>query len=168
MWKTVLAGAAAVAIAGYSSVYAQDRATTSAADAPRHWQPSAEDISAFADARVAALKAGLKLTPVQEKNWPAFEQAYRDLAKVRADQMRAFREQRQSNQPAQNVDFPARLQRRADAMTARAAALKALGAAAGPLYQSLDEGQKHRLVILSRLMGHHHHHERFGGASEQR
>ena len=37
------------------------------------WQPSAEDISAFMDARIAALKAGLRLTPDQEKNWPAFE-----------------------------------------------------------------------------------------------
>ena len=37
------------------------------------WRPSAEDISAFADARIAALKAGLRLTPDQDKNWPAFE-----------------------------------------------------------------------------------------------
>src|SRR4249919_722397 len=52
-------------------------------DSPRGWQPSADDISAFTDARVAGLKAGLKLTPAQEKNCPIFEQAYRDLAKVR-------------------------------------------------------------------------------------
>jgi hypothetical protein len=48
------------------------------------WQPSAEDISAFMDARIAALKAGLRLTPDQEKNWPAFESAVRDMAKARA------------------------------------------------------------------------------------
>jgi hypothetical protein len=175
MWKTVLAGAAAVAIAGCSSVYAQDRAANAPTglDSPRHWQPSADDISAFTDARVAALKAGLKLTPAQEKNWPAFEQAYRDLAKVRVDQKRVFREQRQSNQAPQDVDPIDRLQRRADAMLARGAALKNLGAAAGPLYQSLDDGQKHRFVMLSRLMGHRHH-DRFAewrqqrGQSEQR
>ena len=47
MWKTVLAGAAAVAIAGCSSVYAQDRAANAPTglDSPRGWQPSADDIS---------------------------------------------------------------------------------------------------------------------------
>ena len=170
MWKTVLAGATAVAILGSSAVYAQDRAApaSGARDVPR-WQPSAEDISAFTDARVAALKVGLKLTPEQEKNWPAFEQAYRDLAKARADQMRAFREQRQSNQAG--TDYLSRLQRRADALIARGNALKSFGAAAAPLYQSLDEAQKRRFAALSRAMGARHYH-RFAawhrGASEQR
>ena len=40
---------------------------------------SQEDRAAFQDARVAALKAGLKLTPAQEKAWPAVEGALRDL-----------------------------------------------------------------------------------------
>ena len=173
MWKTMLAGAAAVAIVGCSAVYAQDRAAPvpGARDVP-HQQPTAEDISAFTDARVAALRAGLKLTPAQEKNWPAFEQAYRDLAKVRADQMRAFREQRQTDQAGQD-DYVSRMQRRADALIARGNALKSFGAAAAPLYQSLDEAQKHRFAALSRAMGPRHHH-RFAawheqrGASEQR
>src|SRR5439155_23574335 len=39
------------------------------------WRPSAEDVAAFTDARIAGLKAGLKLTPEQEKNWPAVEAA---------------------------------------------------------------------------------------------
>ena len=172
MWKTVLAGAAAVTILGSSALYAQDRTgpVPSGADTPR-WQPTAEDISAFTDARVAALKAGLKLTPAQEKNWPAFEQAYRDLAKARTDQMRAFREQRQSSQAG--ADYLSRLQRRADALIARGNALKSFGAAAAPFYQSLDESQKHRFAALSRVMGSRHYH-RFAawheqrGASEQR
>ncbi len=160
MWKTVLAGAAAIAIAGCSSVYAQDRAASAATglDSPRHWRPSADDISALTDARVAALKTGLRLTAAQEKNWPAFEQAYRELAKVRSDQMRAFREQRQNNRPGPDADPLNGMQQRADAMIARGAALKSFAAAAGPLYQSLDEAQKHRFAMLSRLMGPRHHH----------
>lgn len=177
MWKTVLAGAAAVAIAGCSSVYAQDSAANAPTglDSPRGWQPTADDISAFTDARVAGLKAGLKLTPAQEKNWPIFEQAYRDLAKVRTDQRRAFREQRQDQRSGtpQDADPINRLQQRADALIARGTALKNLGAAAGPLYQSLDDSQKHRFVMLSRLMGRHHHDRSAAwhqqrGASEQR
>ena len=167
MWKTVLAGAAAVAIIGCSAVYAQDRAAPAPGvrDIPR-WQPTAEDFSAFTDARVAALKAGLKLTPAQEKNWPAFEQAYRDLAKARADQMRAFREQRQGDQT--DTDYVSRLQRRADALIARGNALKSFGVATAPLYQSLDESQKHRLAALSRVMGPRHYHHRFAASHEQR
>ena len=107
----------------------------------------------------------LKLTPEQEKNWPAFEQAYRDLAKARADQIRAFREQRQSNQAG--TDYLSRLQRRADALIARGNALKSFGAAAAPLYQSLDESQRHRFAALSRVMGPRHHH-RFTAWHEQR
>jgi hypothetical protein len=99
----------------------------------------------------------------------SFEQAYRDLAKARADQMRALREQRQSNQAG--TDYLTRLQRRADALIARGNALKSFGAAAAPLYQSLDKAQKHRFAALSRAMGPRHVH-RFAawhrGASEQR
>jgi zinc resistance-associated protein len=179
MWKSVLAATAAVAIAGSSLVYAQQRNHDSAAgpDAPRHWRPSAEDIGAFTDARVAALKAGLKLTADQEKNWPAFEQAYREMAKLRADRMRERFEQRgdnrrgddqrgdnrraddqrADNQRADNVNPIDRMQRRAEAMTTRGSALKRLADASGPLYQSLDDGQKHRFLMLSRPMGPRHH-----------
>jgi hypothetical protein len=174
MWKSVLAATAAVAITGSSLLYAQQQSSgPGGPDAPRHWRPSAEDISAFTDARVAALKAGLKLTADQEKNWPAFEQAYRDMAKFRAERMRERFERRDQprtenqNQPAGNQSAAAqpaenrnpieRMQRAAANMTARGAALKKLADAAGPLYQSLDDGQKQRFLLLSRPMGPRHH-----------
>ncbi|MET0606898.1 MAG: hypothetical protein ABWZ80_10600, partial [Beijerinckiaceae bacterium] len=46
---------------------------------------NAEDFSAFTDARIASLKAGLKLTAEQERLWPAFEAALRERAKTRSD-----------------------------------------------------------------------------------
>src|SRR5580704_805204 len=170
MWKTVLAATAAVAIAGTTLVYGQLRFNDAAGpDGPRHWRPSPEDMSAFTDARVAALKAGLKLTSEQEKNWPAFEQAYRELAKLRTDRMERRFEQRREhegaadqssdnqNQRADNVNPIQRLQREADALTTRGTALKHLADASGPLYQSLDDGQKQRFLLRSRPMGPHHH-----------
>jgi zinc resistance-associated protein len=177
MWKTALAGTAALAIAGSSFVYAQQpSAAPAGADVQRHWRPSAQDVAAFIDARVAAIKAGLKLTPDQEKNWPAYEQAYRELAKQRAQQRaerRARWEQRADDQRTDDVNPNDRLEHRADAITARGAALKRLADAAGPLYQSLDGGQKHRFVFLSRPM-HARHHDHFAfwrmnrGQSEER
>jgi zinc resistance-associated protein len=68
MWKVVLAGTAALAIASTSLVSAQQ---TARPESGQRWQPSAEDLGAFGEARLAALKAGLMLTPDQAKNWSA-------------------------------------------------------------------------------------------------
>jgi zinc resistance-associated protein len=150
MWKTVLAGTAALAIAGTSLVYAQQG--PGGPDRAQHWRPSAEDISAFRDARIAALHAGLKLTPEQEKNWPAVESALRDLAKQRSERFAAHAS---ADRPTDPI---ARLALRADVMTQRGTALKKLADAASLLYNSLDEGQKHRFTMLAHLGG-----RQFGG-----
>ena len=86
MWKTVLAVTVAALVSGSGLVLAREMSDRE--DGP-HWQPSAEDMKAFTDARVAALKAGLELKPEQEKNWPAVEAAIRDMAKARADRIAA-------------------------------------------------------------------------------
>jgi len=145
MLKTVLAGTTALAIAGASLAYAaqpgkQDR------DRFQRWRPSAEDITALGDARIAALKAGLKLTPDQEKHWPAVEEAMHGITKQRADRHAARSVDRLS-------DPIERLAARAESMEARGAALKKLADAAAPLYKSLDEGQKRRFMILAQLGG---------------
>lgn len=158
MLKTVLAGATVLALAGGSLVYAHQRGD----GGPRahHWQMSEQDRSAFADARIAALKAGLKLTPDQEKNWPAVESALRDLAKQREDR---FAARASADKPKDPID---RLGMRAQAMESRGAALKKLADASEPLYQSLDPAQKHRFMILARLsdsFGRHGHHHGWRG-----
>ncbi len=166
MWKTAAAGAAALVIAGSVFVYAQQRpAFDGPRDIPRlgDWHPTAQDLSAFADARVAALHAGLQLTADQEKNWPSFEQALRDVARMRIDRLAAARDAQPSDNPIE------RLQRRADAMTTHGAALKRLADAAAPLYQSLDDAQKRRFALLARFMRPHDGgrmmwRERFGDA----
>ncbi|MGC1696752.1 MAG: Spy/CpxP family protein refolding chaperone [Pseudolabrys sp.] len=151
MWKSVLAGSTALAIAGATLAYAQQ--APGGRDHARHWRPSAADISAFGDARIAAIHAGLKLTAEQEKNWPAVESALRDLAKQRSER---FAARASTDRPKDPVE---RLNLRAEAMTQRGAALKKLADAAGPLYKSLDEGQQHRFVMLAKLGGHRGEHE---------
>lgn len=146
MRKTVLAGAAALTLLGASPILAQQAQST---DAPR-WRPSAEDTAALVDARVAALRTGLKLSTEQEKHWPAVEAAIRAMAKQRTDRMTERREARASGNPPRR-DAIERLRRGADAMSTRATALKQLADAAEPLYKSLDEGQKHRFAMLMRM-----------------
>jgi len=143
MWKTVLAGSTALAIAGATLAYAQ-QGPGDRDFAPR-WRPSAQDIAAFGDARIAALHAGLQLTPEQEKNWPALESALRDLSKQRSAW---FAARASADRPKEPVE---RLALRADMLTQRGAALKKVADAAGPLYKSLDEAQKHRFMLLARL-----------------
>jgi len=93
---------------------------------------------------------------VQEKNWPAVEQALRDISKERLAR-RAAR-----GIAGQPVDATERLRDRADALAARAAALRRLADAEKPLYQSLDEAQKRRFAIALRFAASRHmeHHPR--------
>jgi hypothetical protein len=154
MKKFAIAGIAALAIAGSTAVYAQHRPWSH-----EHMRMSPEDRVALTDARIAAVKAGLKLTPDQEKLWPPVEAAVRDFAKLRIDRANArMNARRDDSQDAQKPDDPvARLRDRADTMAATAAAMKRIADAADPLYKTLDDGQKRRLVLLT------HMGNRFGG-----
>jgi hypothetical protein len=158
MRKFAIAGVAALAIAGSTAVYAQYQ--------HRPWfrgqmQMNPEDRAALADARIAAVHAGLKLTADQEKLWPPVETAVRDFAKMRIDRANARMKSRadsDASEDAQKPDDPvARLRQRADSMATTAAALKKIADAADPLYKTLDDGQKRRLAILTHGGG------RFGG-----
>ena len=166
MLKPVAVAAAALAIAGSSIVYAQQRFNgpngygERAPRSEQHYQPSAQDMAAFTDARIAALKAGLQLTPDQAKNWPPFEQALRDMAKLHMDRMQA---RQAANQQAGNQQDAAaatpfdRLARHADAMAKTGAALKQIADTGMPLYQGLDDAQKRRFKILAHMLRPHHH-----------
>ena len=157
MKNFAIAGAAALAIAGSTAVYAQHRPWFH--EHMRHMQINPEDRAAFTDARIAAVHAGLKLNPDQEKLWPPVEAAVRDFAKLRMDRANA----RMNAQSQQRSDDPvARLRERADSMAASATALKKIADAADPLYKTLDEGQKRRLAILTHMGG------RFGGGWRHR
>lgn len=153
MWKPILAGTAALAITGSSLVYAQqrsgvpDRLDRGTPDRAQSWHPSPEDRAAFLDARLAALHVGLKLSPEQDRNWPAFETAIRDLVKNRRERLDAWRNQAPAADPTE------RLKRRADALSGAGADLQRLAEAQGPLYGSLDEAQKRRFAVLSQRLG---------------
>jgi hypothetical protein len=154
MKKVLLAGIAALAIAGSTMVYAQRPWSHD------HMRMSPEDRAAFADARIAAVHAGLKLTSDQEKLWPPVETAVRDFAKLRIDRANArMNAQKDDSKDAQNPekDPVTRLRERADTMATTAAAMKKIADVADPLYKTLDEGQKRRLTILA------HMEHRFGG-----
>jgi zinc resistance-associated protein len=145
MLKVVVAATAAVTIAGSSMAYAQ---RDERAEGARRWQPTTEDMSAFQAARLAALRAGLTLTPEQEKHWPAFEQAMRELQQLRLKRVTAIREARRDGR--RPTDPAERMRERATRLAESGAILNRLAAATDPLYRSLDEAQKRRFAILTR------------------
>jgi hypothetical protein len=147
MNKFSIAGIAALAIAGSTAVYAQHRPWFH--EHMQHMRMSPEDRAAFTDARIAAVKAGLKLNADQEKLWPPVEAAVRDFAKLRTDRANA---RMNESQDQQKPDDPvARLRERAGTMTATAAAITKIADAADPLYKTLDDGQKRRLAVLTHM-----------------
>ena len=108
---------------------------------------SPEDLSAFVDAHIAALKAGLKLTAKQEKLWPPVEGTMRNLANLHLTHMQTMRQGR-----GMTADDPVGLPRSmAGRMSQGADATRKLADAAAPLYATLDDAQKRRLQTLLRI-----------------
>ena len=127
-----------------------------------------------ADARIADLKANLRLSADQAKHWSGLESVLHDIAMKRAKSLagerdlqtghassesstaaappiadedgnvdaRPERDARSNSQP----DDITEMRREADALAAQSANLRQISDAAKPLYDSLDDRQRRRLV----------------------
>ncbi len=109
----------------------------------QHW---AADHEAMMDARLGGMKAALKLTPNQNPLWEAFENSVRGAGKAGMDDMRQMMEKGERLSPVERMDAMA------DHMARRADALKSVAKTAKPLYDSLDDLQKHKFQLLGRDM----------------
>ena len=143
---------------------ASDESSGPAMERMQHW---VADHEAFLDAKLAGLKAGLRLTADQEKLWPPLEAAIRDAAKLHMEQMKSMMEgmrrmhesMMQGVAPGEAVSPVDRLEAMGQGMSARGAAIEKVADAAKPLYASLDDSQKRRFVVLGRelfMIGHGH------------
>jgi zinc resistance-associated protein len=152
MWKSVIAATAALALIGSTLVYAQQQ---SGGGSSGH-RMTPDRYVKRANGRIAAIKAGLELTPDQQQQWGAYQQALEDLIQFRAQRMQArqaAQQQAGTAQPKRGGGDPfARLSRRADAMTQSAPLVKKMADAGEPLYQSLSDAQKSRFKMLTRLL----------------
>jgi zinc resistance-associated protein len=131
------------------------RAEPPAFPAPMQKQEFSDaDRAAFLDARIAALHAGLKLSPEQEKLWPSIESALRTAAQSAMERYQKFK-----NAPASG-NLIDRIRQRGENAVARGQDLEAIANAAAPLYSALSEEQKRRLTVLMRGLrpySFHHH-----------
>ena len=144
-----LAIAAAALIGGFTLVAPHAGAQQPPPDGrpggrPERPRLSADDRAAFLDARLAGVRAGLRLSADQEKLWPAFEAAARDRAKTQMD----LRQKDQDAGPPPNLIEG--LRRHGEADIARGTADTRLADAAQPLWASLSDEQKRRFPMLAR------------------
>jgi hypothetical protein len=100
---------------------------------------SQDDFNRFVDARIAGIRAGLRLTADQERLWQPVEAAIRENANERFNRMQQFRNNRDQNQ---QLDFMQRLERRSTLMTENAQRTSALATAMRPLWDSFNDDQK--------------------------
>ncbi len=136
---------------------------------------TANQIVDRADARIADLKAKLRLSAEQAKHWPGLESALRDIATKRAKALADNRSTPQTGRSSsesssaatrpvadEDADVAARkerdarsnprqdditaMQSEADALATRSANLRQISDAAKPLYDSLDDHQRRLLV----------------------
>ncbi|EIM25669.1 Spy/CpxP family protein refolding chaperone [Microvirga lotononidis] len=107
---------------------------------------SQDDYNRLVDARVAAIKAGLKLSADQERLWGPVETAIRTSASERYTRMQQFRENRDQRR---SMDLMQRLEQRSTMLNESAQRSAALTKALRPLWDSFSEDQKR---IAPRLM----------------
>ena len=112
-------------------------------------QKWAADRETMLDAKLAGMKAGLGLTADQERLWGPFESAVKDANKSRIDAMGAMMRMRAQGERMSPVD---RLEAMSDRLSRGATNVKKIADAAKPLYDSLDESQKHKFGMLGRML----------------
>jgi len=118
--------------------------STFARDRSDRTELTANQITNEFAARTARIKADLRLTPEQEKNWPGFESAMNDLGKRNADRQVALQAERaQQKAPLDAIE---QMREEAKFMSERSADREALADAAQPLFASLDDQQKRRFA----------------------
>jgi len=104
------------------------------------------DLKAITERRIDVVKAALQLTPEQQNLWPAVEAAIRGRAEARRARLMQLAGYANDQRERTPIEL---LRDRADALTARGAALKKLVDAWQPLYDTLDNAQRIRLRVLA-------------------
>jgi hypothetical protein len=147
MKRTLVAALATVFVA--TSAFALAAEGDQASSRAERMQQWATDRETVLDAKLAGMKAGLGLTADQEKLWGPFQSAVQDAAKSRMDAVRQMMQTRAQGEQMSPVDH---LEAMANRLSQGATDIKKIADAAKPLYDSLDESQKHKFGMLGRML----------------
>jgi LTXXQ motif family protein len=142
MLKTVVGLVTVLFVAG--SAYAQEAF---------HARLTPDDLKALTDARIAATKDVLKLTPEQTRFWPPVENAIRARAEARHQRIERLRHLAEQVREGR-VDPVEIMRMRAQTLSEKGATLKQLADAWQPLSQTLQPDQKQRLRLATMYVLH--------------
>jgi hypothetical protein len=117
---------------------AQSDQSPTHAELAQHWAEAA------IDSQLKGMKASLRLTADQEKDWSSFESAAKD-----AETARFIALQKEQSSDLTPMD---RLNAKAERLAESQAGLEKIVEAARPLYLSLDDTQKHKFITLGRTL----------------
>ena len=138
---TLAAAAAAVALC------ASGFPITAAAQSdqqPTHAELAQRWAEAALDAQLKGMKTSLRLSADQEKLWGLFELAVKDGANARLVALQ--------KEQGDNLSPMDRLTAKADRYAQSGANLEKIVEAAKPLYEILDDAQKHKFITLGRTL----------------
>jgi hypothetical protein len=110
--------------------------------------PADNQIADGVNARIARLRTDPRLTSNQEKNWSGLRTALHNdgVGQIKGLPADGNAHQDRRDRPDEIIV----MRSEADQLTARAALLKKLAGASEPLYGSLDDRQRHKLVQFMR------------------
>jgi hypothetical protein len=141
--------AALVAGSLFAPIFALAAESDQQASRPERMKQWAADRETMLGAKLAGMKVGLGLTSDQEKLWGPFESAVKDADKSRMDAMGQMMRMRAQGERVSPIDH---LEAMSDRLSQGATDVKKIADAAKPLYDSLDESQKHKFGMLGRML----------------
>lgn len=116
-------------------------------------RPTINQLVAQDEARIAQLKANLRVTQDQESDWTRLENALKDISRKRAERRLTLMdewEKREANKDAKPLTHADALRRHADALAYRADELRALADAAEPISGKLNTRQRQQVDQIIR------------------
>jgi hypothetical protein len=139
--RTLVAATAAAPLFCFTPVI---NATAQSDQPPTHAEQVQHWAEAAIDAQLKGMKTSLHLNADQETDWGAFESAVKDAEKARLDAL-----QKEQSPTLSPMD---RLNAKADRLATSQAGLDKIVEAGRPLYESLNDAQKHTFITLGRML----------------
>ncbi len=117
-------------------------------------RPTLMQLVAHDEARIAQLKANLRISEEQERDWTGFETALKNIAKKRAERRLALMEEwdnrENENDRGKAMSHAEALRKHAEALALRAEEVRAIADAAEPLSDKLNNWQRQQVDQIIR------------------
>lgn len=116
-------------------------------------RPTINQLVAQDEARIAQLKANLRVNQDQESEWGRLETALKDISRKRAERRLASMDEwdkRDTDKDRKPLTHAQALRKHADALALRAEEIRAIADAAEPLSEKLDNRQRQHVDQIIR------------------